>query len=356
MDKEKKELMVRKANRFVQEYKMPLSLTEIRIVNYLIANIDSSKYDKEFREFRFGIKEFAEIISPNKNNGSAYSWLPDVIKGLADKSAWKELPSTDNPGKTKKVLIRWIEKPVFESGYIRLKLDSDLAPFLLQLDKGYFQSKFIYSVKAQRKYTIPLYELLKSWEKVKHHKKTFELIELRTYMNALEKSKDNMAEFKRRALDPAVEEINAITDLSVTYKEIKKGKKTTHVEFEILTKDEISNNTNSEEMNQNQDVKYDSDYQTDIEMIVHMMTSHNINLADAKNIYESSQKNLSIISEVYEHFKNKPCDNFVGLMIAMVKPNAFKRPKNSTFKSDFTNFNQRNYDYTDLEKKLLELQ
>ena len=354
MDEEKKELMVRKANKFVQEYKMPLSLSEIRIVNYLIANIDSPKYDKEFREFRFGIKEFADIIYPDKNNGSAYSWLPDVIKGLADKSAWKELPSTEHPGKTKKVLIRWIEKPVFESGYIKLKLDADLAPFLLQLDKGYFQSKFIYSVQAQSKYTIPLYELLKSWEKVKTHKKTFEIIELRTYMNALEKSKDNMAEFKRRALQPAVDEINSITDLFVTYTEIKKGKKTTHVEFEILKKEEQSDKCTDSETNQN--AEPDAAYHSDIETILHMMSLHDITLLDAQNIYDSSQRNLKLITEVYEHFKNKPCDNFVGLMIAMVKPDAFKRPKKSASATEFTNFKQRNYDFKELEKQLLDHQ
>ncbi len=227
------ELTLRKANSFVQEYRVSLSLAETRIVNYLIANIESPKYDKEFRKFRFNIKDFCDIVYPDTKKGDAYKWLPKVIKDLSDKSAYKEVPSEENPGKTKKVLLRWIEHPEFEEGYVTLELNPYLAPYLLQLDKGYFQSQFKYTALAQSKYTIPLYELLKSWERVANHKKVFEIDELRIYMDALKPSQNNVAEFKRTALDPAVKEINEITDLCVEYKEIRVGRKVEKIEFTI---------------------------------------------------------------------------------------------------------------------------
>ena len=229
------ELTVTKKNNFVQDYKIKnLSLTEIRIINYLIANINSPRYDTEFQKFRFDIKEFCQIVYPNSKQGDAYKRLPDVIQKLADKSAWKEVPSTENVGKTKKVLIRWIERPEFEEGFVTLELNPYLAPYLLQIDKGYFKAQFRYTALAQSKYTIPLYELLKSWEKAK--KKSFEVDELRFYMDATEKSKNNISEFKRRALDVAVREINEITDLKISYIEIKQGRKVTHIEFIIKQK------------------------------------------------------------------------------------------------------------------------
>lgn len=237
------ELTIIKKNSLVQDFKVKdLSVTELRIINYLIANIDSAKYDKEFREFKFAIKEFYDIIYPGKDPGARYDRLPEIIKNLADKSAWKEIPSERNPGKMKQVLIRWIEKPEFDNGTVILKLDKDLAPYLLEVDKNYFEAQFKYTALAQSRYTIPLYELLKSWEKVAGHKKTFEVMELREYMDATEKSKDNIAEFKRRALDIALKEINEITDLLVSYTEIKKGRKTTHIEFTILSKNQTSGN------------------------------------------------------------------------------------------------------------------
>lgn len=233
---EKGELTVVKANQFVQEYKMDLSLAEIRIVNYLIANIDSPKYDKEFRKFKLDIKEFSSVVYPDKKPGEVYKWIPEVIKNLSDKSAWREIDDEGRPGKTKKVLLRWIERPEFGEGYVELELNPYLAPYLLQLDKAFFKSKFQYTVLAQSKYTIPLYELLKSWEMVKNGEKTFEIEELRLYMAATKKSQQNFAEFKRTALEVAIKEINEITDLLVSYEEIKRGRKITHIKFSIKNK------------------------------------------------------------------------------------------------------------------------
>lgn len=230
------ELVAIKANKFVQEYKVSLTLAEIRIVNYLIANIHSPKYDKEFRKFRLDINEFCKIVYPDKKIGDVYKWLPRVLENLAHKGAWKEVPSQENPGKMKKALIHWVERPEFEEGYVTVELNPNLAPYLLQLDTSFFRSKFKYTALAQSKYTIPLYELLKSWEKVKDHKKVFEIDELRAYMDAVKKSQNNVAEFKRTALEPAVKEINDITDLQISYTEIKRGRKVTHIEFLILHK------------------------------------------------------------------------------------------------------------------------
>lgn len=232
------ELTLLKANAFVQEYNIKLSLREMRIVNYLIANIKSPKYDEEFREFDFSIKEFCKIVYPDAKQGEAYKWLPDVIQQLADKSAWKEIPDPDRPGKTKKVLLRWIEKPIFAGGNIKIKLDSDLAPYLLKLDKGYFQAKMKYSIEATCKYTIPLYELLKSWEKAANGTKRFEVDELRDYLDATAPSLKRYAEFKKSVLKVALNEINIITDLQVDYNEIKRGRKVEILEFVIKAKEQ----------------------------------------------------------------------------------------------------------------------
>lgn len=236
MPKEENGLSIYKANSFVQNYKFSLSMVEIRIINYLIANIHSPKFDTKFNKFKFDIHEFCSIVYPEKKQGDAYKRLPNIIRNLSDKSAWKEVPSDVNPGKMKKVLVRWIERPEFDEGFVTMELNPYLAPYLLGLENSYFKSQFQYTVEARSKYTIPLYEVLKSWEKVKDHTKTFEIDELKIYMDATSKSQKNTYEFKRTALDPAIEEINRITDLTVSYEEIKKGRKVTHIKFTILHK------------------------------------------------------------------------------------------------------------------------
>lgn len=373
---ENNELIAVKANKFIQEYKISLSLAEIRIVNYLIANIDSPKYDKEFREFRFEIKEFADIVYPNKEKTEVYRWLPKVIKELSDKSAWKEVPSTENVGKTKKVLIRWIEEPEFEVGFVKLKLNKYLAPYLLQLDKGFLKSKFQYTALAQSKYTIPLYELLKSWESVKNHKKIFEIEELKLYMDATKQSQKNVAEFKRTALDPAVNEINELTDLQISYAETKRGRKTTHIEFTILSKQPSENNhlEGQEAFSDNQTFDaYVNDYKSesggasaeqisdnqskDIDKIVEMMEQHKITALEAKKIYDSAKGDMYHIATIYEYAQTQNVKNIVAYMIRMVSPNVFKEPKKSSKKTAFHNNMERpREEYLDAIKQLEEMQ
>lgn len=231
--REKGELMVYKSNEFIQNYKYSLSTMEIRIINYMIANIGSPKYDTEFHALRFGIGEFASLIS-DKKHGDIYKRTKETIKQLADKSAWTKVEDEET-GKTKEILIRWIEEPEIEEGYVTIKLNRHLAPYLLQMS-GYIKSQFRYSLEAQSRYTIPLYELLKSWEKVKDGIKIFTLEYLRTHLDAMVKTYDNFAAFDRRVLSVAVGEINDITDLEVTYEPLKQGRKITQIQFFIKRK------------------------------------------------------------------------------------------------------------------------
>lgn len=356
------ELIAVKANKFVQEYKVSLSLAEIRIVNYLIAHIESPQYDKKFRKFKFEIKEFCDAVYPDVKQGDAYKRLPETIQALSDKSAWKEVPSTDNPGKMKKVLIRWIERPEFDEGYVIIELNPYLAPYLLQLDKGFIKSKFQYTILAQSKYTIPLYELLKSWELVRGHKKRFELGELRAYMDAMEKSKNNVAEFKRRALDPAVKEINDFTDLQVSYTQIKRGRRVTEIDFTILPKRMLTGSQVPGQTEFRDAQTFDSymneafgeaDQLHDVDVIVRMMAKKRITKLDALKIYDAARGDMELIAKVYEYCKGKKIDNFVAYMLRLVSPGEFKEPIKNSAKNNFSNFEGRSYDYDDLESQFL---
>ena len=96
---------------------------------------------------------------------------------------------------------------------------------------------FKYSGKMQSKFSIYLYELLKSWEKVSE--KEFEIDYLKEKLGAVQKSYNMFGKFRQGVLDVAVDEINKLTDLSVTYttKHAKtKGHKVIAVVFSIKKK------------------------------------------------------------------------------------------------------------------------
>lgn len=81
------------------------------------------------------------------------------------------------------------------------------------------------------------------------------------------------------------------------------------------------------------------------------MKEHDISPSEAMKIYKSANGDLKYISKIYNHFKNKGTDNFIALMIKMVKPGEFNEPKKLIKKINFTSNRKINYD--DLEKNYL---
>lgn len=225
------DLVVVKANRMIQDYKYTLSKTELRVVNAIISNINSPKYDTELNIMEFDIKEFCELLGFEKSGagGKEYSILKNTLRGLSSKTS-DYIDFGDY-----ETIVRWIDKPVFEkgSGTVKLKLDDDLKPFLLQAN-GYVQSKLHYYFDMNSKYSMRLYELLRSWDGLKQ--KEFSLEELRLSIDATKSSHIQFGKLKQSVLDPSVKEINDHTDLNISYTTRKHGKRVVGVVFTINKK------------------------------------------------------------------------------------------------------------------------
>ena len=242
------DLVVVKANRMIQDYKYTLSKTEMRVVNAIISNINSPKYDTELNVMEFNIKEFCELLGFDRSQagGTEYRILKNTLRGLSSKTS-DYIDFGDY-----ETIVRWIDKPVFEkgSGTVKLKLDDDLKPFLLQAN-GYIQSKLHYYFDMNSKYSMRLYELLRSWDGCKQ--KEFSLEELRLSIDATKSSHTQFGKLKQSVLDPAVKEINEHTDLNVSYTTRTRGKKVLSVIFAISKKEgeelnAISSNSSHKEI------------------------------------------------------------------------------------------------------------
>lgn len=226
MTKNNNDLVVRKSNKLIQDFKFSLSKAEIRVVNFIIANIKSPLYDDEFNTLDFNISDYYKYLGIKNPAGTDYEYLKHIVRGLRNKTSdWVQIGDYET-------IVSWIEKPTFypNTGRIKLKLDDDLKPYLLKMN-GYITAELNYYFEMTSKYSMRLYELLKSYEGFK--KKIFEVDELKKDIDAMLKSYSNFGKFRQAALEPAVREINEITDLVVSYKEIKTGVKITHIEFTI---------------------------------------------------------------------------------------------------------------------------
>lgn len=222
--------VVIKANELIQNFKYKLSKSEMRIVNLIISNIDSPLYDEEFNMMKFSIQDFYNMLGWENVGGKDYERLKNMLKKLSNSSSdYIQIGE-------KETIVRWIEKPYIykNKGIVELKIDEDLKPFLLKAN-GVMKAKLKYYFIMDSKYSMRLYELMKSWDGCKEKK--FEIDELREQIDAEQKSYENFGKFHQGVLKPSVEEINEITDIELQYEIIKEGRKVTHIVFKINKKD-----------------------------------------------------------------------------------------------------------------------
>ena len=217
-------------NALIQKARYSLSLQQQKIVNYLTSMISS--HDEEFKFIDFSIPDFCRLCGMDETSGKNYNDIKKAVKGIADKSVWVEMEDGTE------TVLRWIEKPYINrhSGTIRIKLDEDMKPYLLQQKKNFSMWEALWSYSYEYKYTERLYQYVNS---VHYHKDDVyvfiaTLDELRARLDA-DKYKTYQA-LKSRVLLPAVNEINAMTDKFVKMDPIKKGRAVESIRLVVMPK------------------------------------------------------------------------------------------------------------------------
>lgn len=223
-----REMSVVKRDDMVQKSRHQLSVREQRCVLYAISKIKPD--DTAFQEYTFSLADFYALCGLADQS---YTELKAILKGLSDKSWWATI---DDKG-TESV-VRWftIVRTNKKSGKVTIKFHEDMMPFLLQLttqNAFYTSYNLQYVLPMSSQYSPRLYEILKSYQK-NNREWYFELDDLKRLLDC--QSYERWPDFRRRALEPAVEEINQYTDINIAWDVEKEGKKVTRVIFYMAKK------------------------------------------------------------------------------------------------------------------------
>ena len=220
--------MVVKSNSLIQQSRFSLSTQQQKIVLFIISQIEPS--DEELKLYSFKITDFCNVcgIEPQ---GNMYNLLKRQIKSISDKSLWIE---TEQGQET---LVRWIEKPYIDkkSGTIQIKLDEDMKPYLLQLKEKFTEYELIYTLNFKSKYSIRLYEFLKSihYNKMQAYTQT---LPIDKFQKVMDSTYANFKDFHTRALKPAQKEINEYSDILFNYELVSDGRRTTAIKITVSPK------------------------------------------------------------------------------------------------------------------------
>jgi plasmid replication initiation protein len=226
--------LIKKSNDLI-EARYKFDVWEMRIFLTLISHI--RRDDNEFNMYRLWYRDIAKAFHLHKR--ANYDFLRKAVLSLMDK---KFVVSTVVDGFRRKEVYHIIRKVNYlEEGqegkkgyenqeYVDLKIEEEMKPLLLQLQKS-FTAYDLENVVNLGVYAIRIYELLKQYETIGHRLLGFE--ELKT-MFELENEYPEFANFYRRVIEPSVSEINETTDLFISdVEKLKEGKKIMAIRFKF---------------------------------------------------------------------------------------------------------------------------
>lgn len=214
--------LVVKSNDLIRNVRYSLSEQEQKVVIFMISQI--GKDDSDLTAIRIRLRDYCEIAGIEYTGGSI-NHLKSTIKSISDKSWW----ITDN---NKPKLFRWIDTAELDGETAEVILSQSLKPFLIQLRENFTKYEMIEVLGLRGKYTIRLYELLRSylWQgkwkvKVSDLREIIQCDKYRAFK-----------EFNRNILKYSITEINKYSSLEVEYTTIKKGRFIDEIEFKIEEK------------------------------------------------------------------------------------------------------------------------
>ena len=224
MKKIKGEFKVNQSNLLVEgNQHSPLTLIESKIVKTLISTVQPKMEDISC--LKMNLDNFLDLAKMKKTNHTNIKKICAVLTG-------KTIHVQSNDSEDW-IITHWISEVRYISreGVLEFEIPKTTQRYFREFAKGYVGYDLNYALIAKSTYTIRIYELAKKWQKTKTFE--YDLDELRKKIGALGKSYDTYGNFKAKALKPAVEEINVITDVHVTYEEIKEGKRVVAIKFTV---------------------------------------------------------------------------------------------------------------------------
>jgi len=230
--REIQEQYVVKSNELIQKGRYNLTVQQQKLVLYAISKI--KKGDQPDQWYELSIEEVCSVMGLKYDNtGYYYKAIKDDLKYLTspqwvkleDKSEWS---------------VSWFGSVgiVPLSGTVYVKFHEMLEPHLFELVNRYTQYQLYEVLTLKGKYSIRLYELLRSYlmqdelRKGKEKEVDYSVDELRSLLCC--DSYKKWPEFERCVLRKAVDEINKCSDIvRISYDTIKRGKSVVRITFII---------------------------------------------------------------------------------------------------------------------------
>ncbi|AOR25035.1 replication initiation protein [Clostridium taeniosporum] len=349
------EMILFKPNPIIEGVFGNSNIRDFNVFNKILCDLQIQKANNEFMAI-VSLEEIKKII--NDVNISA----PEKVQNYLNNN-FREKTITWTY-KDLIISVGLINSTVFDKTNMTYKItvDKEIVNLILNYDElktGYTPLNL--KLNSKSFYATRIYEYLRKWSGNKNTLR-IGLYKLKELLS-LEGRYNTYKDFRKRVLDPSMEEINKKFNMEISFTPIKVGNKTTAIEFNFTDNeprhynfdDTAATNVLVQEIEEIQDVTFE-----EINLISERLKESKIKIA------------ISTINRLKEEYGNENIDNAITILCNKAKQqkitapvkylkgileNLDKNPKDNKIdnvkKLRFNNFEPREYDYEDLEKKLL---
>lgn len=162
---------------------------------------------------------------------AAYNALKNAVNNLFErKFSFKEIHKDTN----KEIVVksRWVSRIAYIDDLATLEVTfaPDVVPLITRLEKHFTSYQLKQVAQLTSKYAIRLYEFLIAWRNV-GKTPVISLSDFREKLGLEINEYQKMVNFKSRVLEPAIKQINELTDIHVKYEQYKTGRSISALSF-----------------------------------------------------------------------------------------------------------------------------
>ncbi|MFN8770932.1 MAG: replication initiation protein [Neisseriaceae bacterium] len=219
----------RQSNHLIESpYAQEFSAHEIKIFEIATASCKENDYAyverKSDKEFFISNKNLANLLN------TSFSTISHEIENTAKRIMKKmfHLRKISKDGTVEFEMINIIPYARYKDGIFHFRLNYAIIPYLVEVNGAFTEFQLHYLLEMNSAYAIKLYKLL--YQRKDFKTRTFLVDDLKLQFGVTDKYPEYKS-FKQRVLNPSVKQINEKTDLRVTYKEEKLGRRVIKIKF-----------------------------------------------------------------------------------------------------------------------------
>lgn len=227
MNQQKLKHPVYKSNALI-EASYRLSPAEQRIMLSCITQVRRDQTITDEVMYSVSVADYAALIG--SDSGSVYNELAAAALRLKRREVWiKETPNGDG-ARNETLVTGWVQSIRYrkDEGRIELRFTKDMLPYLTQLTEQFTRYALADVAKMTSAHGMRLYELLCQWHATGEREVAIEWLR---YAFQLEGKYPAIKDFKKRVIQPAIDQINEHSPLWVKWDQRKTGRRVSHFTF-----------------------------------------------------------------------------------------------------------------------------